>query len=210
MPFINRCGGGAGKTHGIYDIISQISGFQDVITINGKTRNNILPQPSNFSDDTKYFKEESSYKMNYGEVNDAENGMALILTPAATSSPGNNSTTISIEFDPRSASEEVYLLALRVKANANINPKYTPSVGLERYMEGGSSTDVITDYIPFRPLDEFRTYYFVFKKPPKDYVYKVKVVTSSTGNRPTYYFDWVALYNITGAEVNAENMMLCV
>lgn len=184
----------------VQDILQLASGttkYTNSFQVNGETRNNVLTQPSDFSDESAITWSSSVgsyFSHSIENIDGSENGSALVLSPVSgTNTSVKNLFWIKSTVDASTSESRTYLVAIRLKADSAITSYYPELAATYRPTGGATST---MSYYSYIPTTEWQTFYFIVNIPENCYLYDVTMCFCNRGI--TYYIDWVAAYDITG------------
>lgn len=192
---------GAADSTNIQDVLQLASGvtsYTDSFRVGGEIRSNVLTQPSDFSDESTivWNSNVSSYFSHSIEnIEDSENGNALVLTPVNTAGTSIcNAFWFTSTVDSSTSDSKTYLIAIRAKASESVT-SYYPNLAITHRPTGATGSVML--YYSYAPTTEWQTFYVIANIPENRYLYDVTMCFYSRGI--THYIDWIAAYDITGA-----------
>lgn len=187
------------KKQDVLNLVSGITKYTDSFEINGELRNNVLVQPSDFSDEstiTWSSKADSYFSHSIENIEGSENGSVMVLNPVKTTETSvYNLFWFNSTIDASTSEPRTYLIAVRAKASETIT-SYFPNMAIT-YCPTGSTSEKFL-YFSYTPTTEWQTFYVIANIPENYYLKDITMCFCSRGI--THYIDWIAAYDITGID----------
>lgn len=187
------------KKQDVLNLVSGITKYTDSFEINGELRNNVLVQPSDFSDEstiTWSSKADSYFSHSIENIEGSENGSIMVLNPVKTTETSvYNLFWFNSTIDASTSEPRTYLIAVRAKASETIT-SYFPNMAIT-YCPTGSTSEKFL-YFSYTPTTEWQTFYVIANIPENYYLKDITMCFCSRGI--THYIDWIAAYDITGID----------